>query len=163
MARKSEHLQIRVTRREKALLKRRAAAAGRDVSSYVLARVLPAPAQRFGELLELLAAEPEHRYALAELNDLLTPLGGAELRDAVAHAEVSGLSPLLRNYVAALVEQACDGRGVRVPGWTRRVEPLAAPHFAAPLESLRPHLLRASPVPFKRRNLFVDAALGARV
>lgn len=163
MGSKSEQVQIRVTPRQKTALKRLAAAAGQDVSSYILARALPAAGTRFGELMALLAREPERRYALAELNDLLSALGADELGEAVAHADVAGLSGLMQNYVAAMVEQACYLKGARPPSWTDRIDPLDAPYFAVPLESLRLHLLAASPVPFKRRNIFVDAALGDRV
>ena len=164
MAEKSEYLQIRVTPRQKAALKRLAAAAGQDVSSYVLERALPAAQSRFERLLEALAEDgAEHRHVLAELNDLLTALGPNELQAAVAHADVARLSPLRQNYVAAMVEQACYLKGVTPPAWAGRIAPLGEPHFAAPLKSLRLHLLRASPVPFKRRNIFVDAAIGARV
>jgi hypothetical protein len=85
------------------------------------------------------------------------------LREAVAHAEMARLSPLLQNYVAAMVEQASFLKRVQPPAWTARIAPLEEPYFAAPLKALRLHLLRASPVPFKRRNIFVDAAVGARV
>jgi uncharacterized protein (DUF1778 family) len=163
MAQKSPHLRIRVTPPEKATLERLAAAAGQDVSSYVLARVLPPGQRRFEELLSILGSDEDHRYALAELNDLLTSLAPADLREAVAHAELEHLSPFLQNYVAAMVEHACYRQEVPAPQWTTRIAPLETPYFAAPLKSLRLHLLRASPVPFKRRNLFVDASLGARV
>ena len=163
MAAKSQFLQIRVTPREKALLKRAAAAAGQDLSTYVLARAIPEPRVRFAELIGALGRVEDHRYVLAELNDLLTALGAADLRDAVGEADLGGLSPFLGNYVAAMVEQAAHARNVDPPAWTRRVPPLDAPWFATTLESLRLHLLRASPVPFKRRNLFIDASLGARV
>jgi hypothetical protein len=43
------------------------------------------------------------------------------------------------------------------------VEPLERPWFAVPFASLRPHLLSAAPIAFKRRNLFVDATVGDRV
>jgi len=163
MASKSQHLQIRVTPRQKATLKRLATAAGQDISSYVLSRALPPARLRFEELLSLLGEAAEHRYVLAELNDFLTALAPAELPEAVEHADLARLSPFLKNYVAAMVEQASHLKGVPSPAWTARVAPLAAPYFAAPLTSLRLHLLRVSPVPFKRRNIFVDAALGARV
>lgn len=164
MAAKSQYLQIRVTPRQKAALKRLASAAGRDISSYVLSRSLPPTQGRFEGLLALLAARGvEPRYALAELNDLLTGLAGAELREAVAQADVTRLSPWLANYVAAMVEHACHVTGVPSPVWTGKVSPLDSPWFAAPMKSLRLHLLRAAPVAFRRRNLFVDATLGARV
>lgn len=163
MGPKSEQVQIRVTPREKARLKRSAAAAGQDVSSYVLSRALPSSQRRFEQLLELLVDGTERRYVLAELNDLLSQLAGDELGQAVIHADLSRLSPRWSNYVAAMVEQACYLRGVRPPAWTADVAPLEAPQFAAPLMSLRLHLLRASPVPFRRRNIFVDTGVGGRV
>jgi hypothetical protein len=164
MASKSQFLQIRVTPRQKAALKRLASAAGRDISSYVLSRALPPAQSRFEELLAHLAAgDCEPRYALAELNDLLTGLAGVELREAVAQADVERLSPWLANYVAAMVEQACHVTGEPAPGWTSMVIPVDTPWFATPMTSLRLHLIRAAPVAFRRRNLFVDATIGARV
>jgi hypothetical protein len=163
MATKSQQLQIRVTAAEKARLKRLAAAAGEDVSSYVLLRALPPAQRRFSELLSLLGRSDDHRYVLAELNDFLASLAAAELREAVAHAEVGALSPFLQNYVAAMVEYACYQKGAAPPEWPARVAPLEGPYFATPLRSLRLHLLQQTPVAFKRRNIFVDATVGDRV
>lgn len=160
---KSEHLQIRLRPAEKAALRRRAAAAGQSVSEYVLSRALPRTAAKVHELAGLLASGAEHPYVLAELHDVLAPLGAGELAAAVEQVPVDRLSPFLANYVAAMVEYTCQRRSVPAPGWTARVLPLETPYFAAPLKSLRLHLLRASPVAFKRRNLFVDATVGARV
>jgi hypothetical protein len=61
-----------------------------------------------------------------------------------------------------MVEQACARKGEEHPEWTSAVSPLDRPRFVVELESLRPHLLRASPVPFKRRNIFIDATIGDR-
>ena len=163
MSVKSEHLQIRVTAREKALLKRAAAYAGQDLSTYVLARALPPTRVKFAELVRLLGAREDHRYVLAEVSDLLTSMAPAELREAVEYADVEPLSPFLKNYLAAMVEQASHMKAVPAPRWTGRIPPLDTPWFATPLRSLRLHLLRAAPVPFKRRNLFVDASVGSRV
>jgi hypothetical protein len=69
----------------------------------------------------------------------------------------------LANYVAAMVEQAAQRAGVSPPTWTAAISPLDRPYFAVDLPGLRLHLLRASPTPFKKRNLFVDAGLGNRV
>jgi hypothetical protein len=160
---KSEQLQIRVTREQKAALRRLAGRAGQDVSSYVLARALPAAALRFDALLRALARESEPGYALAELSDLLASLASGELADATADADLGDLSPYLQNYVAAMVERAAELRGVAPPAWTGGVPVLEEPHFAAPLPGLRLHLLRASPVAFRCRNLFVDASVGERV
>ena len=163
MASKSQQLQIRVAPRQKAALKRLARAAGVDVSAYVLARALPAAGVEFAAVLARLGDEDDHRYALAELNDFLAVHGSTELRDAVGNADLGKLSPFLRNYVAAMVEQACYQKRVPPPSWAAEVEPLQRPWFATSFESLRPHLLRSSPVPFKRRNIFIDAAVGDRV
>lgn len=125
---------------------------------------LPPAAGRFHRLLDQMRAEgADPRFVLAALNDHLTGLAAEELTAAVAEADLAGLSPFLGNYVAAMVELAANRRGVAAPAWTREVEPLDEPWFAAPLESLRPHLLLSSPVAFKRRNLFVDASIGDRV
>ncbi len=163
MASKSQQLQIRVTPDQKRRIKQLASGAGQNVSSYVLSRVLPPAQGRFDELVTLLAEGNEHRYVLAALNDLLSELGPAELREAVGHGDVGDLSPFLRNYVAAMVEQACHLKGILAPSWTARVLPLEIPWFAASGAGFRLHLLKASPVPFKRRNLFVDAGVGFRV
>ena len=104
---------------------------------------------------------PEH--ALAELNDFLHALPSSQVLEAVAEAELGGLSPFLQNYVTAMVEQACGQKHVDPPAWVRHVPVLAHPYFATSMKSLRMHLLRSSPVPFKRRNLFIDAGVGARV
>ena len=165
MRAKSQQLQIRVTPDQKAALKRLARAAGQDVSGYVLSRTLPEAQVRFGEIIHALRDGEDHRFALAELNDLLSGLTRAQLPDAVAALppEMRDLSPLLQNYVAAMVEQASHQRAVPAPSWARHVPPLETPYFATPLRSLRLHLLRASPAPFKRRNILVDSGVGARV
>jgi len=165
MTSKCRQLQIRVTAAQKAALKRLARGAGQDVSAYVLSRALPDARVRFGEVIRALRDGEDHRFVLAELNDLLSGQTRAQLTDVVAVAprEMEGLPPRLQNYVAAMVEQAAYQRDVPPPSWVRDVVPLEEPYFAAPLRSLRLHLLRAAPVPFKRRNIFVDSGVGARV
>jgi uncharacterized protein (DUF1778 family) len=160
---KTQQLQIRVTPEQKSALARRARRAGQDLSSFVLARALPSAAVRFEELVSALAEPDRRRFALAELNDLLTELAPRELAEVTGEADLRGLSAYLRNYVAAMVELAAHQAGTLPPGWVREIPPLEEPHFATPLEGLRLHLLRSSPVPFKRRNLFVDSSLGDRV
>ena len=168
MAAKSAQLQIRVTPRQKAALKRQARAAGLDVSTYVLARVLPPERDRFADLLRELGSPADHRFALAELHDFLAaspPMVFAEALQQTAFTAnaLAGLSPLLQNYVAAMVEQSAAQKSLMPPVWVRDVLPLDAPYFAGALRSLRQYLLAVSPVPFKRRNLFVDATIGDRV
>lgn len=160
---KSQQLQIRVTAEQKATLKRLAKRAGQDVSSYVLSRALPSATLQFEGLLRALRDDERRRFVLAELNDLLAAAAPAELAAATRDADLRDLSPLLQNYVAAMVELAAHQKGVAAPAWVRAIVPLDEPHFAAPLRSLRAHLLVRSPVPFRRRNLFVDASVGDRV
>jgi uncharacterized protein (DUF1778 family) len=160
---KTEQLQIRVTSDQKVTLKHLAQKAGQDVSSYVLSRVLPRARVRFAELLVELSEPVKHRYVLASLNDLLTSLAPLEFQDAVVDVDFRNISRFLQNYVAAMVEQAAAQKRISPPDWVRQIPPLEEPYFAAPLRSLRLHLLRSSPVPFRRRNLFVDSGIGARV
>ena len=167
MAIKGEQLQIRTTTAQKAALKRAAAAAGLDVSSYVLSRALPSREGQFEAIVQDLADATDHRFALAALNDLLTacpPVTFAatcELTPRGVRA-FHALTAFLQNYVAAMIEQAAHLKAVAPPDWTREVAPLPQPWFASTLRSLRQHLLVAAPVAFKRRNLFVDATIGDR-
>lgn len=163
MASKSEQLQIRVTKAQKARLKRLAKASGQDVSAYVLSRSLPAEGARFAAILEKLRDEEERRYALAALSDLLASLTPGQFEEAVERGDLEGVSPFVENYVAAMVEHAAKEKGVAPPPWVGVIEPLERPHFATDLKNLRLHLLRSSFVPFKRRNIFVDSSVGARV
>lgn len=163
MVKKTEQVQIRVTAAEKKALKRLAREAGQDVSSYVLSRALAETRLRFQELIATLADDRDRRFVLAELNDLLANLSPAELSEAIRDVNLLHLSPYQRNYVAAMVEQAAHQKKIPAPEWLSDIEPLTEPHFAAPLANLRLHLLRSSPVPFRRRNIFVDSGVGDRI
>ena len=124
---------------------------------------LPPARLRFEELVLALAREEDRRFVLAELSDLLNELTAAELSVAVAEAHLEGLSAYLQNYLAAMVELASERKQIAPPAWTHDIVPLEEPVFATDLPRLRLHLLRSSPVAFKRRNLFVDASVGDRV
>lgn len=160
---KTDYLQIRISPDDKVRLRRRAERAGKDISTYVLDRVLPAQADEFERLVGR-ARGPEASYALAELHDFLAGLSRHEFARALEG------DPLRRsdkahfaNYVAAMVEHAAACLGVRLPKWTATVEPLDAPWFASDLLSLRLHLLLNSPAAFRARNLFIDSAVGDRI
>lgn len=163
MATRSEQLQIRLTPREKTILRRRARAAGQDVSAYVLARALADEEDRLAGIVGALRSVSDCRFALAELSDVLASLAPMEFGEAMANLDLRGLSQRVQNYVAAMVEQAARTKGAPAPAWTRGVTPLDEPYFATSLRSLRPYLLRAAPVAFRRRNIFVDVSVGARV
>jgi len=163
MTPRSEQLQIRVTAAEKAAIKRRARHAGLDVSAYVLARALPDADTRAAGIVAALRDDRNRSFALAEFHDLLAELAPMEFGAALEGVDVRDLAPYVQNYVAAMVEQAANALGVAAPAWTRDIPPLDEPHFATSLRSARLYLLRAAPIAFRRRNIFADAPLGARV
>jgi hypothetical protein len=160
---KTEQMQIRVSAHEKAAIQRAAAKAGMDMSAYVLAQVLSVPAAQFRDCVQDCADSASPRFALAELNSLLSSLTAGELRGAIAAPPPPGLPPFLGNYIAAMVEYACALRAIAVPEWTRSIVPLAEPVYGSELLSLRLYLLTHSPPPFRVRNIFIDATLGDRV
>jgi hypothetical protein len=159
---KSAQLQIRVSSAQKSAIQRAALRAGMDMSSYVLSRVLSVPATQFQDTVAQCAG-PESRFALAELNALLSSLSAGELREAIAAPPAVSLTPLQANTIAAMVELACARCGIALPSWTGGIEPLSEPAFGSALQSVRLHLLKTSPAPFRRRNLFVDATLGDQI
>ena len=159
---KSEQLQLRVSREEKHAIQRAAAQAGMDMSAYVLSRVVPAPAAMFQELGQACAG-PEPRYALAELNSLLSGFTAGQLKDAVFERPSANLTPYYGNYIAAMVELVCAKRAIAPPFWTRAVAPLPEPVFGSSLEGLRLYLLTHSPPPFRRRNIFIDSSVDERI
>jgi len=114
-------------------------------------------------LIMALAEGRLRRFALAALNDLLTALVPSRLALVAVDTGLRNLSPYMQNYVAAMVEQSAHRGGVIPPAWVNEIHPLEEPRFATSLTRLRAHLLRASPVPFRKRNIFVDSGLGDRV
>lgn len=160
---KTAQLQIRVSREEKTAIQRAAAQAGMDMSGYVLSRVLSAPAAQFQSCVADCVDVQRARFALAELNSLLSTFTRGELREAIASAPPPGLTPYILNYITAMVEHACAERALALPAWTRAVAPLVEPVFGSTLQSLRLHLLAHSPSAFRARNIFIDATLGARL
>ena len=114
----------------------------------------------FARLTDAVAAAERMFYPLAELNDLLT---GASAEEVVELPRPSITDPYRLNYVTAMVELAAHRAGVAPPLWTAGVPPLSVPAFIDPSLNLRAHLLTASPVPFRRRNIFIDSSLGDRV
>ena len=136
---------------------------GEKMGNYVLAQVLSVPATQFRDCAAACAASESPRFALAELNSLLSGLTAGELREAVAAPPPPGLTPFLANYIAAMVEYACAKRSIPVPAWTRLIPPLAEPVFGSDLRSLRLYLLTNSPPPFRGRNIFIDSTVGDQV
>ncbi len=160
---KLSQLQLRVSTEEKSAIRRAARLAGMDMSAYVLRRVLPAPSALFQEAVGALVGPAEPSFALAEINSLLCRFTATELRQAVREAPKVALQPFLANYVAAMIETACDMYALPVPAWIRASEALVEPVFGSALPSLRLYLLTHSPAPFRRRNIFIDSSVGEQV
>ena len=93
-----------------------------------------------GALVGLLRGNANRRFALAELNDLLTSLAPTEFAAATAPVDLHGLSPQMQNYMAAMVERAARTKGVPVPVWTRAIPPLDEPYFATSPRRVRSYL-----------------------
>ena len=121
------------------------------------------PAQEFKNAVAALIGPGSASFALADINSLLSKLTPTELRDAVANAPEVNLSAFLANYLSAMVETACAKHGIPVPVWSRNIPPLEQPVFGSELKSLRLHLLLHSPAAFRRRNIFIDSAVGDQV
>jgi hypothetical protein len=159
MAARSSQLQIRVTEREKEALRRLAKTAGVSVSRYVLARALPTQDRELARVVEgLTTPGAPARVALQDLATLIAGTDPAAFTEAFGAVPTEGLGPQLLNQVAAMVEHAAHTKGADPPAWVGAVAPLPRPHFGWPLTSLRPHQLRVTPVPYKRRGLFFDPA-----
>ena len=162
MSAKTSQLQIRISPRDKARLRKLATGAGMDVSSYLLSRALPDEAGRFASLTAALAVTEAPAYVFAELHDLLSRCTAVDFSGLVETLPSVRLEAWRANYLAAMVETAAHRVGLAPPAWAASVAPLETPWFATPLRSLRPYLLRVSPPAFKRRNLFIDTTLGGR-
>ena len=117
-------------------------------------------ADAFARLAREVAVADRISYPLAEMNDLLTAADRSAV-ESLPEPEIS--DPYRLNYVTAMVELAAHRTGTLAPLWATRVKPLDAPVFIDPSLSLRLHLLTVSPVPFRRRNIFIDSSLGDRV
>lgn len=161
---KSAQLQIRVSPEQKNRIKAKADRAGEDVSQWVLGRLLPECADQLQSVIDTLGASPRQRsQVLAEMHDYLVSSDSTQLGRAFINLDLSGLAPFEANYVAAMIETACANRNIASPPWLKNIAPLEEPWFATSLKSLRVYLLTTSPPPFRRRNLYIDSTLGARV
>ena len=154
MTGRTSQLQIRVSPEQKVALKRLAAAAGQNVSQYVLSRALPRSADDLARALDELRRGGDARSGLQTVARVLSGLGREDLEMSLASWGVVGMSPLTLNRVVAFVEDLTATRGIDPPPWTATVPPLPRPHFRWSLDSLRPHQLRHTRAAYKRRNLF---------
>ncbi|MBL4818112.1 MAG: hypothetical protein JKY15_02605 [Deltaproteobacteria bacterium] len=159
---KSSQLQVRVSPIQKQALNQAALAAGLDLSSWVLSKLLKDPQTQFSQKIEAIP-EKKYSFALADLADFLNGLDAEQFEKALQKPWDRHLSPFLSNYIAAMLEWSAHRLGVNTPWWLRQIEPLKEPYFGTKLQSLRFYLLHHSPAPFRARNIFIDTSLGGRV
>lgn len=162
---KTSQLQIRISPEDKRRIQQAAKKANKSLSEFICERALSGLVEvsKFDKLVSALNSEVLDSFALAEMNDFLVDLSKEELETILEFPRTLGKSPLVANYLAAMLEHACQRKGVKIASWLKNVLPLQQPWFATELTSLRLHLLQNAPVPFRRRGLFVDTSLGGRV
>lgn len=161
--RKTEQLQIRVSRSQKRAIKKQAKNAQMSMSDWILSTVLPSAQTKFQDLLAELATSDTPSYAFAELLDLIGPMSAEEYELAVSEPPAVDLDTYWENYLAATIEHAAVMKHAKPPIWTQGVPPLDKPYFGSSLKSLRLHLLINSPPAFIERNIFIDSNVGDRV
>lgn len=158
---KSEYLQIRVSSLIKKKIQKEAGKTKMGMSEWILLKLFPPTVCQFGELIQKLGRASKKSLVYAEINHFLTRLSSPELEQICSQTPVlTSLSSLEQNYLAAMVEVSCSLKGVRMPFWTGEIKPLQTPYWGSSLENLRLYLLVHSPVPFRRRNIFIDSTIG---
>ncbi len=160
---KTTQLQIRISPSQKAEIVGRARAAGMSVSAWLLAKLQPSKRETFQELLADLVRDESTSQTLAAVSDFIGAVDRAEFEVALGDPPYAPLSPWQLAYVASMIEHTAYRKKAAIPAWAREVPPLGTPYFASELLSLRLHLLTHSPSAFRRRNIFVDSAVGDRV
>ncbi len=161
--RKEEQVQIRISKQDKDRLRVFAKNKNMELSSFILESVIPSLFKKFQELLSDLKRSKYPKIKLAEINDFLCALNSRDLKAAVANRFEVQLDDYYTNYVAAMIEVACDQKDIAIPVWTQEIAGLDNPVFGSSLKSIRLHLLANALIPFKARNIFIDSSIGDRV
>ncbi len=134
-----------------------------SLSEWVLAQAFPPRRAEFDRLVSELEFEDRRSFALAALHDFLAGLDADELPRVLDEPPVARPPAPYDAVLAAMIEHAASRASARVPVWVRDTPAVPTPWFASALRSVRLHLLASSPPAFRRRNLFVDTAVGGRV
>lgn len=160
---KSSHLQIRLTVAQKEAIRKASAAAGLEMTEWILKKIFPGPKVKFLLLLnalKLVENKPDRRFVLNDLNAFLSGLDAHLLTEVVMDDPGLSFGALMENYVAAMVEEACVRQGCHPPQWSSECRGVKEPYFATAMSSLRLYLLCNAPVAFRKRNIFVDSTVG---
>lgn len=160
---KTEFLQIRVTSAEKKEIQTQAKKLGMDMSVWVKSRLFSEQNQNYRELIDSLLDQNSSKEALASLNDFLHALSAKDFHEVVTAIPEDFFNSFTGNYIAAMVEMAAHQKNITSPSWTKKYMGISEPYFSSAFEKLRLHLLVSSPIPFRRRNIFIDSTVGDRV
>lgn len=156
-------LQVRVSSSQKKMIEQAALRCGLGMSEWILTQIFPDRAQKFQHLVKQLKSSAQKSYVLAEIHDLLHGATAGEFEQMVAVSPAVRLSSYWENYLAAMIEYTANQKGASIPSWLSEIDSLESPSFGTDLESLRLYLLTHSPPCFRRRNIFIDSTIGARV
>lgn len=162
---KTSQLQIRVSDIQKKSIQAAASKANMDMSTWVLSRLFSSAQSQFIQKVETLshASISDRKYAFADMNDFLSSLTADELTQAIMEPWPCKLNSISANYLCAMIEQVAHQKQLSTPKWVSEVLPLEEPYFATDLVTLKPYLMRVSPLPFRSRNIFIDSSIGSRV
>ena len=91
------------------------------MSDWVLSKVLPRRQAAFEAKIQAISKAEQPRYAVADLNEMLTALTPTEFDLAVSEPPRTKLSLYWENYVAAMVETAGrkEEQGTHLRGQSR--------------------------------------------
>jgi hypothetical protein len=163
---KDSHIQIRINKKQKAILQAAAARDAKELSSWILDRLTPKYVEKWYELCQGLRGKRNINAAshlFAEIHDLLASLNRDELSHLAGFAPQRPIASESYAYLSAMIEYAVSTKKAKMPEWINEAPPLRVPFFGSPLLSLRLHLLTHSPVAYRKRNIFIDAPIGGRV
>ena len=159
---KSEYLQIRVSKQQKEIIKSTAKSAGVDMSTWVLQHILHSKSQQFLTILSQFNTVDDS-FVFAHLHDFLMLCSQTDFEQAVSIKPSYELSEFQINYTIAMIGHRAHTLGCTAPDWVNDFPILHKPYFGTNLKSLRLYLLVNSPIAFKQRNIFIDSTLGERV
>ncbi|MBN1115197.1 MAG: hypothetical protein JXA66_07645 [Oligoflexia bacterium] len=161
---KSDTIQIRVSANDKKKLKRLADTNRLTISEYIIKMcLLDNTSDTLRQIYsELACAGNDKSYYFAFLNDYLMKVP-VYLWKSITDYKPDFPEQGDLAYVAALMEQTAHVRNLSTPSWCSDVKALDEPFMASSIKKLRLYLLINSPVPFRKRNIFIDSSAGDRV
>lgn len=120
MEKKTAQLQIRVTPRQKALIRQQAQAHGMDMTQWILTRSLPSRQETLHTVLAALAqGEQEPDLLFGDIFNLLKDLSAPEFSLTLARPPDIPLKDDHSDLLQAMVELAARQKGCLPPRWVR--------------------------------------------